>query len=484
MLMRLFRNKTIRWLVPCLFLLATLPPVASSAGTTRYFDKNGREITEEQYRKLTGRPPSLPPTLQSTSPSNKTDAGSEPEGGSSGGFGGTLSLVSETIIRGFERDTVDKNDVRVLPVYQYLQLDYGRPEGDSFSFHFNGWGRTDLGDGDFFAEDPESALLYAFMEYVHPDANFQTRLGRQTVFNGLISDSVDGIWLAAKPAPWIGFSAYGGLPVALKSTEGRSGDLTYGGRVFHGSDAHYEIGVSYKTVSGDQGEDEERLGGDIFLYFPGNVLLSGFSTYNLVTRGWAEHAYELSFNLSDLYIKPVYQHFNYDDFFTPGSISSQPFRFLAQTGETLSLTGGELTWRRYGGLNLGAKYNHYRYTLRQESANYVAGLLDCPFGAVQTGAEIGRMDGDTPENSYLLTRAYFYWDRSSGVLRNGFFTGDVVYVAYDQDIFGKSYSFFSSLGLGRRFFEDRLEMRLSGDYSSDPFFDSDLRLMLTALILL
>ena len=94
------------------------------------------------------------------------------------------------------------------------------------------------------------------------------------------------------------------------------------------------------------------------------------------------------------------------------------------------------------------------------------------------------MDGDTPENSYLLTRAYFYWDQSSGWLRNGFFTGDVVYVAYDQDIFNKDYSFFSSLGIGRRFFADRLEMRLSGDYSSDPFFDSDLRLTITALIVL
>ncbi len=465
-----------------------------SAGTVRYFDKSGKEITEEQYRKLTGRSARAPSTQQRTSPSKKTVTDTAPvktaaeadseETESSASFDGTLRLVSETIIRGYERDTLEKNDALVLPVYQYLQIDYGQPEGDGFSLHFNGWGRKDLGDGEFFAEDPEAALLYAYLEYVHPDTNVQTRLGRQMVFSGLISDSLDGIWLGADLAPWIGFSAYGGLPVALDSAEGRSGDFTYGGRVFHRLDARYEIGVAYKTISGDQGEDEERLAGDLFFYFLGNTVLSGFSSYNLITDGWAEHSYEVTFNLSDLYIKPYYQHFNYDDFFTPGSISSQPFRFLAETGETLSLIGGEVTWRQYGGLNLGAKYNHYRYKLRQETANYFGGLLDYPFGAVQTGAEIGRMDGDTPENSYLLSRAFFYWNRSSGLLRNGFFTGDVVYVVYDEEIFNKSFSFFSSLGIGKRFFQDRLEMRLSGDYSSDPFFDSDFRLMLTALIFL
>jgi hypothetical protein len=289
---------TIRWLTVVVAVLAAVFIVETSAAKTQYFDKSGKEITEEQYRRLTGRSAGASSSQQSASSSQEATAetaaaesADENPADNGSGFEGTFSLVSETIIRGFERDTVDKNDVLVLPVYQYLQLDYGQPEGDGFSFHFNGWGRKDLGDGDYFVEDPEAQLLYAYMEYVHPVANFQTRLGRQAIFNGVISDSVDGIWLGADLAPWIGFSAYGGLPVALTSAEGRSGDVTYGGRVFHRWDALYEIGASYKTVSGDQGEDEERLGGDIFFYFPGNVVLSGFSSYNLVTSGWAEHNY-------------------------------------------------------------------------------------------------------------------------------------------------------------------------------------------------
>ena len=481
---------TIRWLLTFLFLLPTIYTFEVSAGTVRYFDKDGNEITEQVNRQKNRKTAESASSQPSDTAPVKPDAGTETSGAdpedndSRTDYERTFSLEAETILRGFERDTVEKNDVLVVPIYQYLQLDYGKPEGDGLSFHFNGWGRKDLGDGDFFIDDPEAALLYAYMEYVHPEVDVQTRLGRQMIFSGQTSDSVDGLWMGAALAPWIGFSGYGGLPVALKDADGRSGDFTYGGRVFHRWDARYEIGVSYKAISGDQGEDEERLGGDLFFSFPGNVLLTGFSSYNLITRGWAEHSYELTFNLADLYVKPYYQRFSYADFFTPGSISAQPFRFLAETGETLSVIGGELTWRRFGGLNIGARYNYYGYELRQETANYYGGLLDVPFGAFRSGAELGRMDGDTPENSYLLSRAWFYWNRSSGLLANGFFTGDVVYVVYDEVIFNKDASFFSSLGIGRRFFADRLEMRFSGDYSSDPFFDSDLRLMLTALIFL
>ena len=37
---------------------------------------------------------------------------------------------------------------------------------------------------------------------------------------------------------------------------------------------------------------------------------------------------------------------------------------------------------------------------------------------------------------------------------------------------------FVSFGAGHRFLEDALELRLSGDYSSDPYFDDDWRAML------
>jgi hypothetical protein len=394
-----------------------------------------------------------------------------------------LNVTSETIIRAFERDTSTQNDASVIPIYEYLQIDYGRPEGDGVSLHINGWGRKDLGDGAFYDDDPEAALLYAYLEYFHPTQVLQMRLGRQQVFNGVAAaESLDGVWVESMPAAWLGFSAYGGLPVALESADDRDGDLTYGGRVFHRLAGRYEVGLSYRMITGDLGSDDERMGVDLFLSLPWGASLNGFSAYNLVTGGWGEHSYEILFNVRDLYFKPYFQRFSYEDFFNSGTISARPFRFLSDSGETLTVIGAEAIWQTFGAIEVGGRYNHYGYDLRQESADFIGGLLNWRAGDFSSGGEIGLMEGDTAENSYWLARAFFYWNRPVELLINGFFTGDAVYVAYDEEVFGKNRSLFLSLGLGRRFFEDRLELRLSGDYSDDPYFDSDLRATVTALL--
>jgi len=394
----------------------------------------------------------------------------------------SLDFRSETIFRFFERDTEEKNDSLVWPIYEYLQFEFGKPKRDSFSFHFNGWGRSDLGDSDFYRKDSDGELLNAFLEYVNPLGKFQTRLGRQKVVMGVTTDSVDGIWLSLAPIPWAGFSAYGGLPVALQSDEDRDNDITWGTRVFHRLAAYYEIGLSYKTITGDIGEDDERLAVDLFLSLPRRASLSGFSSKNLVTDGWDEHSYEISFYLNNFYVKPYYQRINYIDFFKSGTISSRPFRFLSDTREILSLYGGDITWQFSDSFDIGVKYNYYDYDIRQENASYFSGLLNGSVGNALLGAEVGLMEGDSAENSYILTRAFFYWNSPIELLKKGMVTGDIVYVTYDEEISNKKSSLFASLGLGRRFLEDRLELRLSGDYSSDPFFDSDLRVTVKAIL--
>lgn len=389
---------------------------------------------------------------------------------------------SETIISIFERDTEKQSDSLVMPFYEYLQFDFGNLEGDGLSLHFNGWGRIDSGDSGFYEDDPDGVLLYAFLEYSNSSLNLQARLGRQKIVNGVTTDSVEGIWISSTPVPWLGFSAYGGLPVALQSAEDRNQDTTWGARMFHRLAAYYEVGLSYKIITGDLGEDDERLGVDLFLSLPGHASLSGFSSQNLVTGGWGEHSYEITFYLNDLYVKPYYQRISYEDFFNSGSISAKPFRFLSDTGEILNLYGGEVTWQFSGGLDISAKYNYYDYQIREETANYFGGLLNGNVGKALLGAEIGLMDGETPENRYMLTRTFIYWNRPFKLLNKGMFTGDIVYALYDEKIFNKQSSLFASLGVGRRFLQDRLELRFSGQYSSDPFFNSDLRAMVKVIL--
>jgi hypothetical protein len=92
------------------------------------------------------------------------------------------------------------------------------------------------------------------------------------------------------------------------------------------------------------------------------------------------------------------------------------------------------------------------------------------------------MDGKTPENRYMLTRTFFYWNRPLKLLNKGMFTGDIVYALYDEKIFNQQSSLFASLGAGRSFLQDKLELRFSGQYSSDPFFDSDLRAIVKVIL--
>ena len=152
------------------------------------------------------------------------------------------------------------------------------------------------------------------------------------------------------------------------------------------------------------------------------------------------------------------------------------YGFLKDTNEILSVLGGDFFWRGIKNMDLGATVKNYDYDLRDEKTLYYSGQLTVSFGGRnQAGGELGRMDGDTDETRYLLTRAYFYRNGITKLLREGFLTGDVVYVYYDEEIFGKDSSLFISLGVGGQIFSDALTVTISGDYSDDPFFDKDVR---------
>ncbi len=389
-----------------------------------------------------------------------------------------LHLQSDTLFRFFERDTSTKDDVFVAPAYEYLQADVGALRSKGLSFHLYGWGRADLGDRDFFDDDTAGELLYGYLQYRQPFSNFDLKLGRQYVFEGVANEAVDGLRLGSDLGPYFGVSLYGGQPAALDSEQGRSGDSIYGGRLAHRLATHYELGVSYKSIDNDSSQAEEMLGLDIYLGLPAGISLYGFSSRNLDSEGWAEHSYELPFRVGSVDFRPYYQRFNYDDYFTDGANSANPFRFLAGTGETLTVFGGDIVWRFSEAWDLGLKAKAYDYDELDGSAEFFSGLATWHGeGLTSAGAELGVMNGDEDKTRYLLVRAFFYLDGVGEMLPRGFVTGDVVYAGYDEEIdtTGEDTSLFLSLGAGHRFLDDALALKLSADYSSDPFFDNDLR---------
>jgi hypothetical protein len=389
-------------------------------------------------------------------------------------------LVSDTLFRYFESDPAGQDDRQAAPAYEYLQLDIGATGEPGLSFHAYGWGRVDLADDDYFDDDSAGELLYGYLEYADKVANFNARLGRQTIFEGVANESVDGLRLSTDLGRYFSASLYGGQPVALDSEQGRDGDSIFGGRLGHRLSGWYDVGVSYKQIDNDSDLAEKMLGIDLGLYLPHGISLYGFSARNLETDGWGEHSYELRLQLAGIDFRPYFQQFRYEDQFGIGAGGASPFRFLAETGEEVKVVGADVTWRARESWEFGVKAKNYDYDVRDEDSQYYAALTNWHASArCSLGGEVGAMNGDADQDDYLLLRAYAYWDQLPQQLPLSFLTGELVWVRYDEEIYNEDSSLFFSLGAGERFLDDALEVKLSGDYSSDPYFDDDVRGMLT-----
>ncbi len=392
-----------------------------------------------------------------------------------------LTVQSETLIRTFQRDTQSQNDAAVIPAYEYLKVDVGNAGEPGLSFHAYGWGRLDLADNDYFEKSSSGELLYAYLEYQQQQAAFNLRLGRQYVFEGVASESIDGLRLSSDLGKYFSGSIYAGQQVALADENGRSGDSIYGGRLANRMGGLYDLGISYKKISNDSDDAEELAGLDLAAYLPLGINLHGFSTYNLISDAWAEHSYELNANFGSVSVRPFLQQFQYDDYFNTGTNSANPFRFLATTGEELTIIGADLIVPATDAVMLVGKIKNYDYKVFDDSSQYFSAQATWSGENLsQVGGEAGYMLGDAAQNEYYLLRFFTYIDQpfSSGLV--DFISSDLVYVGYDQEIAGEDSSLFLSLGTGKRFMDDALELKVSADYSKDPYFDMDLRGMLTA----
>ena len=394
-------------------------------------------------------------------------------------FGAQVHFQSDTILQVFQRDTATEQDKTVLPGYEYLQLDAGDLDDYGLSFHFYGWGRADLADSNYFDDSTDGKLLYGYLEYRRPVNRFSVRLGRQYIFEGVANEAVDGLRVSSDLGDYFSLSLYGGLPVALDTENGRSGDSIYGGRLSHHFGTQYEVGLSYKAIANDSDTAEKMIGVDMSAFLPANMSFYGYSAYNSETNGWAEHNYELRIPIASVTLRPYFQHFAYQDFFGTGANAIGPFRVLANTDETLTAYGLDAIWQVDSAWTLTGKAKFYDYK-QKDSAETVSAQLTWQGDKTQFGGEIGRTFADnTAGNDYTLARLFGYCEAMAGRSWVDFVDSDVLLVYYDESIYGKDSSLFVSLGTGKHFLDKALTVKISGDYSRDPYFDNDLRGMLT-----
>lgn len=381
-----------------------------------------------------------------------------------------LGISSDTIVRVYERDDRDGKGRSLLPVYEFMRLDYGSIATPGLSLHAYGWGRLDLRDSHEDG-DVEGDLLYAYLEYVDPDRDHQVRVGRQYLFEGVTRESFDGFYGRTEIVPTVAISAFAGVPVGVGDADGRSGDRLYGARIVQSHRGRYDASISYKYVANDGSRSEELLGADLSLSLPAGISVFGHSTLNLLSGEWGEHSYEARIPFASLEIRPFYQRYRHADYLSDRSGSSRPFRFQTALGDRVDITGAEGFWYPSESVEVGGRYKYLTYDRRFGGAHMTTVLATFRRGIFsEAGFEFGRIQGDLAENRYYLGRGYFYGD-----LTPWFATGDFTYVRYDREIYGENSAVFVSAGVGRKMLERALSLKLSVDYSNDPYFHKDYR---------
>ena len=381
-----------------------------------------------------------------------------------------ISIRSESIVRFLERDTTTETDALVVPAYEYLQFDIGEPGESAMTFHANGWGRADLTDNDFFSDQTAGELLYGYLEYRPTGKNLIARLGRQTVFAGVASESVDGIYLATALASSMKFSVYAGQPVALDSTNGRDGDTIYGGRLSMRK-GHLDLGLSYKLIENDSNDAEEMAGVDYGIMLS-NLFIGGLSSYNLITEDFAEHSFDAVITAEANRFRVFYQLFTFEDYFGTGANNANPFRILALTSEELSSYGIEMTRGNSGSFEVGIKFTRNDYDL-EEASNYAALLANMSDDSTSYGGEFGISEGENGRNDMMIARGFIMTQIGKSKILDQL-SLDLLYATYDQSIFGEDTSIFASI-TGSRSLSEKLILKLSADYESNPYYDSDIR---------
>jgi hypothetical protein len=385
-----------------------------------------------------------------------------------------IDMHTDTIVRDFEQRANGGEVELVLPIYGYLSIDYDGAEQGGLSFHLYGWERKDSADSDLLMAGPEGELYYGHFGYQKPDNQFDVSVGHRYFFAGGANQSVDGLRLTAGIGPDRATNIFRSLSVDYQDQHGGRTDPTYGTRLAHHIAEQYEIGLFYQKTDADGDLSEEKAGADFLLHLGPWLTLTGLSSYNIDSEDWREHRYDARFLVSHLMIEPSFQYVSYQDYFGKGNPQSNIFHFLQNEEEILAISGTDIVWQGLGGVDIGVRGRHYDYDIRQESALYMAGLLTVNTSSgSQIGIEIGRMDGETADNLYDLYRGYFYWQQPLRIKTQGFISGDALYVAYDAPVYGEDKSIQYSLSAGRRFFDNRMETKLSGIFSQDPYFNSD-----------
>jgi hypothetical protein len=376
--------------------------------------------------------------------------------------------------RTYLQDRESLDDEALLPLFEYLNFSLDDSSKGEVSFHFGGWARKDLNNNKSFDNRSSNAdLQYAYLNLHRGEGNAVFNIGRVPVYEGVASESVDGVFVRSDLRYGFGAAVYGGIPVETDFDK-RSGDSIYGARVSHEIPNRYQIGLSYLKEQNDNSDFRTETGIDLRFRPYDKVELFGRSTFNGETSGWMEHAYYVTYvPLEKLRLSGEFDSIQYENYFANVDTTTTGVFDLdigvLDPQEDLLLLGLKGEYRLRGDIRITALYRNYNYSVADSANYYGGGLTYNPTAEMGGGVSLHRMDGQTDRRKYYEVRLYAYKKYKKTDV-----TVDLFNVKYDESINGESNAFSASLTGGYTFSE---KARVSADveYGANPTFDTDIR---------
>lgn len=373
---------------------------------------------------------------------------------------------SRTYLRSWE-STDGKNHV---PLYEFLDLQSSFGKDGSFSVHFGGWGRLDLG-AETSGDTTRDELQYGYLAWRGATGNRVVRLGRVEATGGVARvERLDGLSIGGDLAAGIAATGYAGVPVETDD-DGRGGDLLFGGRLSHRIPGFSEIGVSYLKERNDGEDTREEAGVDVFLRPHRMVTLDGRSIYNQEGSDWMEHQYRAVLApIPPLTLTAEYQKVDYRSFFRSSDASAfLPASLAGEEG--MRLLGAEAAYALTPAVTATVFWRGYAYEVAG-NANSGGARLGYARGNLGAGLAYSRVSGDLPSLRYHEYRGYAV--RRAGRTDVSL---DVSAQRYDEEIDGSDTGTTATLAVGYGL-RPALRVAVDGTYTADPTYSSDVRGML------
>ncbi len=380
------------------------------------------------------------------------------------------AAVSAVTIDGSSRSYLQTRESyssnRLTPGFEYLDLAIGDAAGQDLSIHFGGWARYD-----FREETGKSDLQYAYVSYKRKYDNSIVNLGRVLVYEGVAeAERVDGGYARTDLMGNFSISAFGGVP-AETGIDLPGNNIIYGGRLAHEMPNLYRIGISGLKEEKDNNDFRKEEGVDLWLRPIDKVELNGRSTYDSVTRGWMEHAYNLVLGPFDKFrLITDASRYDYGAFFRTATTTALQFSpGLLDPNEKARSVGEEVSFAATERLSISANYRFYRYTIAGNASSF-GGRINYAVGSgTAAGVSVNRMDGDTERLKYTQFRVY-------GLQRIGKINIalDLIDVVFDERFAGSRNSYSASLAAAYDLTRS-LRVGVDVEYLNNPLVERDLR---------